>query len=77
MAWKDLSMSQRAEVIGMAVKSGLRDIDSIRSFYDESVGGSRRFEGGGDMQTILNKVNSSKANFVGRLKDPNRKYIRD
>lgn len=50
MAWKDLSMSQRAEVIGMAVKSGLRDMDSIRKFYDESIKGSRRFEDGGGMK---------------------------
>lgn len=58
MAWKDLSMSQRAEVIGMAVKSDLRDMASIRKFYDDSIKGSgreyeegskpRRFAEGGD-----------------------------
>lgn len=36
-----------------------------------------QFENGGNIKTILNKVNSSKANFVDRLKDPNRKFIKD
>lgn len=46
--WKDLTMSQRAEVIQMAVKSGMRNLNQIRSFYDESIG-SRRFDKGGYM----------------------------
>lgn len=44
--WNDLTMQQRADIISMAVKAGIRDMNSIRSFYDESVG-SRRFDDGG------------------------------
>lgn len=35
--WNNLSMSQRAEVIAMAVKSGLRDINDIKDFYNNSI----------------------------------------
>lgn len=44
--WNDLTMQQRADVISMAVKAGMRDMKSIRSFYDET-SRSRRFEDGG------------------------------
>lgn len=37
MKWNDLTMSQRAEVIQMAVKNGMRDLNQIRSFYDGSI----------------------------------------
>ena len=37
MAWNDLTMSQRAEVIQMAVKNGMRDLNQIKSFYDSSI----------------------------------------
>lgn len=47
--WNDLNMQQRADVISMAVKAGLRDIDSIRSFYDESIRSGREFAGGGNL----------------------------
>jgi hypothetical protein len=33
MAWEDLSMSQRADLIKTGVKYGLRDIVSIRKTY--------------------------------------------
>ena len=49
--WKDLTMSQRAEVIRMAVKSGMKDLNQIRSFYDESIR-SRRFDEGGETQQM-------------------------
>ena len=39
--WNDLTMQQRADVISMAVKAGIRDIDSIKSFYEESIGSGR------------------------------------
>lgn len=42
--WNDLTMQQRADVISMAVKAGMRDLNSIRSFYDESVGSSREYK---------------------------------
>lgn len=35
--WNDLTMSERAGVIKMAVKAGLRDMKSIRDFYDNSL----------------------------------------
>ena len=35
--WNDLTMSERADVIKMAVKAGLRDMNSIRKFYDDSL----------------------------------------
>lgn len=49
MEWNELSMNQRAEVISMAVKAGLRDIDSIRNFYNNQPNStkSNRFDDGG------------------------------
>ena len=44
--WNDLTMQQRADVISMAVKAGMRDMKSIKSFYDET-SRSRRFDDGG------------------------------
>lgn len=35
--WNNLTMSERAGVIKMAVKAGLRDMQSIRKFYDDSL----------------------------------------
>lgn len=35
--WNDLTMSERADVIKMAVKAGLRDMKSIKKFYDDSL----------------------------------------
>lgn len=35
--WNNLTMSERAGVIKMAVKAGLRDMNSIRKFYDDSL----------------------------------------
>lgn len=46
--WNDLTMQQRADVISMAVKAGMRDMKSIKSFYDET-SRSRRFENGGHL----------------------------
>lgn len=43
--WNDLTMQQRADVISMAVKAGMRDIDSIKSFYEESIGSGRFRDG--------------------------------
>lgn len=45
--WKDLSMSQRAKVIQLAIKNGMRDLNTIRSFYDDTVG--NKFPEGGDI----------------------------
>lgn len=59
MAWSDLTMSQRAEVIQMAVKNGMRDLSQIRSFYNDSI---NKFAMGGpkgddeEEETIMDKV---------------------
>lgn len=44
--WDDLTMQQRADVISISVKAGLRDIDSIRSFYDKSLSKDKHEDGG-------------------------------
>lgn len=59
--WNDLTMQQRADVIAMAVKAGMRDMNSIRSFYDKTVGSGRRFDDGGELsdtqyQAIMRRV---------------------
>lgn len=36
-----------------------------------------QFDGGGPLQSIIDLVNSKDVNFVKRLKDPNRKHIKD
>lgn len=48
--WNDLTMQERADVISMAVKAGLRDIDSIRSFYAESTKQDNKYEIGGPIK---------------------------
>lgn len=50
MKWSELSMTERNEVIKMAVAQGIRDISSIKNLYEESINGSRRFEDGGGME---------------------------
>ena len=47
MRWSELSMTEKNEVIKMAVAQGIKDISSIKNLYEESVNGSRRFEDGG------------------------------
>lgn len=47
MKWDELSMTQKADVISMAVKAGMKDLNSIKSFYNESVGSSREYKKGG------------------------------
>lgn len=50
MRWSELSMTEKNEVIKMAVAQGIRDIPSIKNLYEESVNGSRRFKDGGGMK---------------------------
>lgn len=40
-------MTQRAEVIQMAIKHGIKDLNQIRSFYDKSIRSSREYKRGG------------------------------
>lgn len=47
--WNDLTMPQKAEVMQMAVKHGMKDLNEIRSFYDNTIRSGRynRFDEGG------------------------------
>lgn len=67
--WQDLIAKQKAQVIKFAIQNGVSDIKTIRDTYN--------LYSNGGQEEILNKVNSSNANFVQRLKDPNRKSIPD
>ena len=67
--YKDLKLSDRARVIEMAVRSGITDLDTIEEVYNT-------FAEGGPKEKLIERINStSDANFVQRLKDPNREYI--
>lgn len=68
-SWDSLSLSEKSEIMRVAIHNGITDLSTIRQKYNE-------FAEGGP-EKILDKVNSSKANFVQRLKDPDRKYIKD
>lgn len=35
--WKDLTMQQKSEVMGMAVREGISDLDQIKKLYDDSI----------------------------------------
>ena len=67
--WQNLTAKQKAQVIRFAIQNGVSDINSIRDTYN--------LYSNGGQEEVLNKVNSSNANFVQRLKDPNRKSIPD
>ena len=49
--WNNLTMSERAGVIKMAVKAGLRDMQSIRKFYDDSL----KYAEGGPLPEYLER----------------------
>ena len=67
--WQDLTAKQKAQVIKFARQNGVSDINTIRDTYN--------LYSNDGQEEILNKVNSSNANFIQRLKDPNRKSIPD
>lgn len=68
--WQNLTAKQKAQVIRFAIiQNGVSDINTIRDTYN--------LYSNGNQEEVLNKVNSSNANFVQRLKDPNRKSIPD
>lgn len=59
--WKDLSITHRAEVIQMAIKHGIKDLNQIRSFYDSSLTSPRKYamggpEGDGEEETLMDKL---------------------
>lgn len=68
-AWDKLSMQEKAQLIKLSVDNGVSSLKQIRDTYN-------LYSNGGQKET-LDKVNSSNANFVQRLKDPNRKNIPD
>lgn len=75
--WNDLTMSERADVIKMAVKAGLRDMKSIRDFYDKSLSGnSYKYEEGGPKATLVDsdKIRMSPS---GTFSDDNGNIIGD
>ena len=67
MKFNDLSIQEKAAVIKLGVGGGLRSLQEIRQFWDDMP----------DDPPVIQKVNKSQADFVQRLKDPNREYIRD
>lgn len=68
-AWDKLSMQEKAQLIKLSIDNGVSSLKQIRDTYN--------LYSNGGQEEILNKVNSSDANFVQRLKDPNRKSIPD
>lgn len=71
--WKDLTLSQKADIIKMAVKQGMRSINDIQSFYDEVSGNSGKFKDGGSLHSKGDyKNNASKQEPIldgGELKE--------
>lgn len=55
MAWDDLSMAQRSEVIAMHLQAGVSDLSEIRASYNS-------FEGGGFLDKAKDFVDDVKAN---------------
>lgn len=57
--WNDLTMSQKAELIQLAVKSGIKDVGTIRSIYDAAAKGNT-FAEGGPLDWLSEKVEDVK-----------------
>ena len=69
--WQDLTLSDKARMIDLAVKSGITDLATIQQVYNTFAEGGPK-----PKERLIERVNStSNANFVQRLKDPNRKFI--
>lgn len=69
MAWNDLTLSDKARMIQLAVNSGITDLRTIQEVYN-------KYAEGGPKRKLIDRINStSNANFVSRLKDPNRQYV--
>ena len=86
--WKDLTMAQKSELIGMAVKQGITDLNTVREIYDNSNpirsnnSGSRRFDDGGDTQDTQDPkyTESGIWDFVtsfGRVRPGTKIYTKD
>ena len=90
MAWENLPMRDKATIIKLGVQSGLRDINSIKETYNKFADGGKVSNDNTRVVnkqlvlpieddpniSIIRRVNSSPADFVQRLKDPNRKVIK-
>lgn len=69
--WGELTMAQKSELIGIAVKQGITDLNTVREMYNNSspiesnVSGSRRFDDGGFV-----KKNKHKHNMGGLIDSP-------
>lgn len=46
--WKDLSMKEKSQVMAMAIKYGLSDLDQIQQFYDQQ-SGAKVYNNGGHL----------------------------
>lgn len=68
--YKDLSLKEKAKVLQYGGKLGLTSVEAIAKLYDEAISSPKD-------PPIIQKANKSKADFMQRLKDPNREYIRD
>lgn len=67
MKWNDLTMRERSDLMSLFLKAGVGSLSDMKHIYD----------GTKDIVDTVDKVNKSSANFVERLKDPNRKFIQD
>lgn len=70
MGWIDMPLKDRARYIQFAVQNGITNLDDIRTLYDE-------YETQKLSEIVESVNNRSNADFVNRLKDPNRKTIPD
>lgn len=34
--WKDLSMSEKSDIIRLSIRNGISDLDTIKKLYDEN-----------------------------------------
>lgn len=57
-------MKERSDLMGLFLKHGIGSLSDMKHIYD-------------GLQDTVDKVNRSDADFVQRLKDPDRKYIKD
>ena len=72
--WARLTQKEKAELIGIYTKYGYNDLTSIINNYNSYKDGGPLSEE--EKTKLINRINStSKADFVERLKDPNRKTI--
>ena len=64
MKWSDLSLRERTDLMSLFLDNGVSSLKEMRHIYD-------------GMEDTVARVNRSDADFVQRLKDPNRKFIKD